>query len=80
MIDLTPQSVMNSYFPRWKKRYECWFHTLQGQTTIRACIDINQIMRQGSVLNGRYRLEAITVDGAVLSYQGYWFKLTTKRR
>ncbi|MBW2187180.1 MAG: general secretion pathway protein GspB [Deltaproteobacteria bacterium] len=40
----------------------------------------NKIMRQGSTLDGRYRLEEITPDGAIFSYQGYWFKISRTGR
>lgn len=33
----------------------------------------NKIMREGSLLDSRYRLEEITTDGAIFSYQGYRF-------
>ncbi len=33
----------------------------------------NRIMRAGSMLEDRYRLEEITSDGAIFSYQGYYF-------
>nr|WP_320115252.1 general secretion pathway protein GspB [uncultured Desulfuromonas sp.] len=33
----------------------------------------DRIMRAGSMLENRYRLEEITTDGAVFSYQGYYF-------
>jgi len=33
----------------------------------------NRIMRAGSILENRYRLEEITTDGAIFSYQGYYF-------
>lgn len=36
----------------------------------------NKIMRQGSTLDGRYRLEEITADGAIFNYQGYRFLIT----
>lgn len=40
----------------------------------------NKIMRQGSTLDGRYRLEEITTDGAIFSYQGYRFKISRTGR
>ncbi|OQY22640.1 MAG: hypothetical protein B6I37_06785 [Desulfobacteraceae bacterium 4572_35.2] len=40
----------------------------------------NKIMRQGGILDGRYRLEEITPDGAIFSYQGYWFKISRTGR
>jgi len=33
----------------------------------------DRIMRAGSMLENRYRLEEITTDGAIFSYQGYYF-------
>ncbi|MCD6526851.1 MAG: general secretion pathway protein GspB [Desulfuromonas sp.] len=39
-----------------------------------------KIMRQSSFLDGRYRLEEITPDGAIFSYQGYRFLVPRKGR
>lgn len=39
----------------------------------------NNIMHQGNTLDGRYLLEQITADGAILSYQGYQFEILRKR-
>lgn len=40
----------------------------------------NKIMREGSILEGRYRLEEITPDGAIFSYQGYRFNISRTGR